>query len=227
MLTKLRDIPSKPISDECQNAYRILSSAHDGATSFLDIFKEIRKTRKAKGTPTNEEQNLLRAMLIFATAGLDSMVKQLIRDALPSIVDLDVGAGEIFKRFIERRLLKGGEVNRKFLAGILGDIQPRKRVVNELVSELTSDSLQSVEQLMQVAEHFNVPSNKIFDDPKPVALIFKARNEIAHEMDIDFAHPNRNRRSRATNQMTNFTNEIFKISAAFLSEIDSELGKAE
>jgi hypothetical protein len=39
-----------------------------------------------RGMSTDEEQDLLRAMLVTAAPGLDAMTKQLIRDALPKVV---------------------------------------------------------------------------------------------------------------------------------------------
>ena len=86
MLTLFKHYPGEPKSGSLhENSQFILCSAHDAASSFLDTFNKVREARQAKGTPTDEEQDLLRAMLLFATAGLDSMVKQLVtdRDTLP------------------------------------------------------------------------------------------------------------------------------------------------
>jgi hypothetical protein len=96
--TSLSEVGPKPSNKQCENAYLILCNAHDASSSFLEIFNNVRTTRKAKGTPTDEEQDLLRAMLTFAGAGLDSMVKQLIVDALPSVVRRDTIAQEILKK---------------------------------------------------------------------------------------------------------------------------------
>src|SRR5271154_1117008 len=96
--------PQNPQRDACQDAHVILCNAHDAVRSFLDTFETVRKARKAKGMPTDEEQDLLRAMVLFAGAGLDSTVKQLIRDSLPAIIDHDEGATVQFKDYIDKRL---------------------------------------------------------------------------------------------------------------------------
>jgi hypothetical protein len=159
-------------------------------------------------------------MLLFATAGLDSMVKQLVTDALSNVIDSDAGATEMFKLYVERRLEKNERLDRRFLADIIADANPRKRMLDLLVSDLTSKSLQSTEQLLKTAAHFNIPSKAICGNPTRLTDIFTARNQIAHEMDVDFKQSNRSRRPRATAIMTTFTNEIFSIAANFLAEVD-------
>jgi len=67
----------------------------------------------------------LRAMVLFAGAGLDSMVKQLTRDALAVIIEQDKGATVQFKDYIERRL---GDDDRSSVKGI--HHQQRFRVGN-------------------------------------------------------------------------------------------------
>jgi hypothetical protein len=162
-------------------------------------------------------------MLVFSTAGLDSMVKQLVRDALPNVINKDTGATEQFKRHIERRITKIEGIDRRFLADILGDPNPRTRLLDQLVSDLTGGSLQSTEQLSRVAAFFNIPSNRIYDDTQHLSEIFSTRNQIAHEMDIDFSQTNRSRRPRARRTMIQFTNDIFGVSSNFLSQVDSKL----
>lgn len=223
MASRFKYYPSPPESQECQDAFQILCKAHDAAGSFLDIFETLRKTKGAKGTTTDEQQDVLRAMLIFATAGLDSMVKQLVSDALPAVIDRDVGANEMFKQFVERRLRAAEGVDRGFLAQVLVNREPRQRLVNELVSDITSRSLLSTEELLRAAAYFNIPSKAICSDNEKLTRIFSARNQIAHEMDIDFDQPNRSRRPRAKKKMTEFANEVFEVSNNLLSGVDSKL----
>ena len=162
-------------------------------------------------------------MIIFAAAGLDSMAKQLITDALPKVVTVEIGATEMFKRHIERKLATSNQFNPRFLADVLGEVDPRKQLLAGLVGELTGESLQSTEQLLRAAAHFNIPSQQICDDPKTLSLIFRARNEISHEMDIDFRQPNRSRRPRAKATMVAYANELFKIAQILLSEVDRKI----
>ncbi len=214
--------PTKPASPECQSGFTILCNAHEASTSFHDAFGAIRKARNAKGAPTDEEQDLLRAGLVFAGAGLDSMAKQLVRDALPVVIDRVTGAHTMLKQHVERQLLRGGgELAAGVLAEVLVDKEPRAWLVTRLVSDLTSGSLQSAEEVMRVASYFDIPSVQVVADRDGLQRVFNARNQIVHEMDVDFSHVNRNRRSRKKDTMTKYTNEVFKVASVFLEAVDS------
>lgn len=124
--------PQLPAAKELHAAHSILAAAHRTTDAFADAFDIVRSSRKAKGAPTDEEQDLLRAMLLFAGAGLDSMIKQLTRDALSRVLERDLGAQKLFQEFIERRLRQretGAErivtLDTKFVAYILSDPSPR------------------------------------------------------------------------------------------------------
>lgn len=223
MPTQFDHFPNEPHSGRCQGAYVILCNAHDASTSFLDAFQSVRANRNAKGMPTDEEQDLLRAMLLFSSAGLDSLAKQLIRDALPTILEENEAAGKMFKTFVERRLRAGDELDHRLLADVIGDRQPRSRLVALLVGDLTFRSLQSTEELLKAAAAFDIPSNEVTTKPQLLTEVFRARNQIAHEMDVDFTRPNRSRRPRARDIMVGYTNEIFRVAKCFLVGVDSRI----
>lgn len=223
MSTRFEHWPNKPQHDFLLNAYSILCSTHEAASSFLDIFESNRKVRKAKGAPTDEEQDLLRAMLVFATSGLDSMVKQLVQEALPRIVRRDAGAAEMFRSHIEKRMQKEDKLDHKFLATILTSRTPQRELINDLVTSLCATSLQSKDQLFKVASFFNIESRTIISDPQLVKDIFDTRNQISHEMDVDFTQTNRSRRPRRKEDMIKYTNVIFKIAETFLNQVGLKL----
>lgn len=223
MPTRFQHYPNRPAAPACEYAYLILCNAHDASSSFLDIFDTTRRTRNARGAPTDEEQDLLRAMLAFASAGLDSMIKQLVVNTLPSVIDRDVGAAESFKSFIEKRLNKGEKLDHRLIADVLCSAQPRVRLINVLVKELTAGSLQSSDAVFRTGSFFDIPSNDICGDPNRLTQVFRARNEIIHEMDIDFDQPNRNRRPRGRQAMIDNTNLIFSVADSFLREVANKL----
>jgi hypothetical protein len=215
--------PAKPKHQAAINAYLILCSAHKTASSFLEIFMGTQKSPTSTDSSTDEEQDLLRAMLVFASAGLDSMVKQLVSDALSSAIEQDKGAESLFKQFIERRLNREEKLDNRFLANILGDSNPREALLRSLIDDLTSQSLQSVDQLLKTAAFFNIESRKVCDDPNRLRLVFQMRNQISHEMDVDLNQTSGNRRPRTQEQMIEATTMLFRISENFLKEVDSRL----
>ena len=81
---KLRELTNRPVASEaCQGAALILKHTHDSASALLKAFNLAREGRgRPRGMTTDEEQDLLRAMVVMAAAGLDAMAKQLIRDGL-------------------------------------------------------------------------------------------------------------------------------------------------
>ena len=214
--------PSKPQTEACQNGYLILRNAIDVSNSFLETFETIRSKKRAKGMPADREQDLLRAMLAFASSGLDALVKQLVRDALSSIINIDEGANKMFETFVERHLKKGEGIDRRLLAETVSNKDPRSHLVKLLIKNLTSSSLQSTEELFRAASYFNMPSENIAKDKGKLSKIFRARNQIAHEMDVDLLQKNGNRRPRERKLMEDYTNEIFHVSQAFLDGVDQQ-----
>ena len=218
-------VPAQPASDECRNAWRVLEYAHSAARAFLNIFDAARSAR-GRGAPTDEEQDLLRAMLVFASTGLDSMAKHLVREALPSVIRRATGPNREFRGFVERHMkmrAADDKPNYELLIDVLLSENPRDMMVSSLVSELTGHSLQSAEQLFMVGAHFNVSSQLICSRPDELKQVFNMRNQIVHEMDIDFSRGNRNRISRARDDMVAAANQILEVADAFLAAVDAKL----
>jgi len=215
--------PGKPNSPSLQTAYLIICNAHKAASSFLKQFEDIRRLRLAKGTPTDGEQDLLRAMLSFACAGLDAMVKQLVRDALAMVIARDEGATAMFVQRTRKTIYRDGVLNAELLTQAIVHGSPRDVLVDDLKRELTANSLQSVDELLRVAAYFNIPSRDIVKEPRDLKAVFDARNQIAHEMDIDFDQPNRHRYPRARDDMIAHTNRVLLLAKTFLEMVENKL----
>ena len=61
--------------------YNILSKTVESVNSFNALYKAGRSGAKG-GPSTHEQQDLYRAVLVFACAGLDVFVKQLVKNKL-------------------------------------------------------------------------------------------------------------------------------------------------
>ena len=218
-----RYLPPRPKHTALQNAFVIICNAHKASSSFLKQFEDIRRYRNAKGTPTDAEQDLLRAMLSFASAGLDSMAKQIVRDALPAIVAKDEGAAALFFQRTKKTIYRDNVLNSDLLLQAILAKCPRDLLVADLVRDLTSGSLQAVDELSRVGSFLNIPSKELIEDPKKMTRIFEIRNQIAHEMDIDFSQPNRRRHPRARDDMIDYTNALFKVAKTLLGKADERL----
>lgn len=138
--------PNGAHHESCGEAVSILRSAHGTASYLAEVFDYLKMqveaaddTAQAGFAAQNEE--LLRAMLIFAGSGLDAMIKQLVQDALPDVINLRTGAQEQFRPFVEKRLKRGDGPDYSFVAGVIADPDPRSHLVGDLMARLTEESM--------------------------------------------------------------------------------------
>jgi len=218
MSSRFNNYPNKPKDERLLDAYNILCYTHETCSSFLDIFDET----KNSDILNEQEQDLLRATLTFASAGLDSLVKQLIKDTLHEIICKYSGSEIMFKRHVERVITKGEEIDSKMLTSALISEEPKRFFITKVIWELTSNSLQSKDELLKVASYFDIPSANLVNDFQLLKEIFDIRNQIVHEMDIDLSNP-KHRRQREEVKMVMYTSELFKISESFLNEVSNRL----
>lgn len=215
-------------SQKLEKPYIILTSCRRTVHEFSQTFDNIRRQRNARGVATDPEQDILRAMLLFSSSGTDSMIKQVVNDTLHIVIEKDEGARAQFRAHVEKNLLtkKDGEVeiiNKKLLTDIFLHNSPKQALVENLKKHLTAESLQSKDQIYKVASFFNISSKNLFADDKKLKAVFEARNQIAHEMDVDFTMNNRNRRQRAKPLITEYCNDLLKLSLAFIKEVDEKI----
>jgi hypothetical protein len=220
---KLCEVPPRPSKKALLSSHSILARACDSAEALFEAFFTIRKARNAKGTATDHEQDLLRAAFVFASAGLDSMVKQLVRDTLHVVVAKDKGAHAQFTEFVQSRLARAEQLDLRFLASALAADSAAEHLKEELTRELTSSSLQSKDQLFRVAAYFAIQAHEITAEPNKLRTVFDARNQIAHEMDIQLGQPNRGRRQRRQRTMSEYTRIVLATAVAFYSAVERKV----
>src|SRR6185503_19605830 len=163
----------------------------------------------------DEEQDLLRAMLVLAAAGLDGLAKQLIREALPLVLSRDERAQEALEKFIARQIRPDTDnldrsVGAKFLAKLLSRPSPQVSAINEYVRHLTDGSLQSSASLYEVVGALGLWPQDVNLDREVLNPIFKIRNKIIHELDINLEAARRTRNVRRRNDMITHTNCLLR-----------------
>lgn len=226
---------AEPKAAEVAKAYLISKYAHESASSLAQAFEQVRARRiKSKkltvkgGATTDEEQDLLRAILVFAGSGLDSMLKQLIRDCLPSLAACDAAVQKKLEEFALRRLKAATSeapdlAGTKLLAAVLAAESPRSKLIEAYVQELTGGSLQSMESLSRSLDALGLGEKELKIDRKALDEIFKARNKIVHEFDLNFDHPKRNRQTRKRESMVKDARAILRLTGELLAVIDRRL----
>ncbi len=217
-----------------KHATLIYNQAAGAVSNFDRYYVNSQRIIEQTGKPIAGADDLLRAMLLFACSGLDAVVKQLVQDALELILREDLGAQNEFRKFVERRIKRGpaDDVDRlsvgssvldsKLLAELMVSFDPRARLVGMLTRSLTSDSLQSRDQLLKVAAHFALSAPEVMDEPNVTKDAFDARNQIVHEMDVDLGSGNA-RRPRDYGIMIKWCDNILNISRRFIGAVEGKL----
>lgn len=225
---ELRQPPSaEPKADVCKKAAVILERTHNSADALLKAFELAQEKRGApRGTTPDDEQDLLRAMLVMAAAGLDSMLKQLIRDAMPQLVKSSLSVREGLEKFATRSIRGDGDSTEplsgaKFLGRVLVAEVPQSQVIEEYVRDLTGGSLQSPSELIRTVQALGLGGVNI--DKGRFKEIFDVRNKIIHELDINLDGDRRKRNVRGREPMMKHTNALLEIGERILSDVDKQL----
>ncbi len=207
----------------------IYQYTHTASSSLLTAFDDAKTKRGNKrGVLTDQEQDILRAALVMACAGLDAALKQAIRDCIEELLEKDKPVRDRFEKFIRKRIGGEGDVlelagGAKFLALILADRAPRNRLIEEYIKELTGDSLQSTEEILRTASALGLdPKSLKLDIPK-LKEIFGIRNKIIHELDIDLEAPKRKRRVRSQSDLLDNADSVLAVTKSTLEALDAKL----
>jgi hypothetical protein len=215
---------------ETFRARTVLERASASVNNFLDIYDAFMQTRPKGGAPSDQDQDLLRAAIVFAASGLDSALKELIRGSLKQLAQIDVGVQREFETFVQRQLRGDIEESEalggiKFLASILASSSPQSKLLNDYVFYLTGASLQSIEQLFKTVKALGVDTKFLIDQKAKLVEFFDARNIIIHELDIKFTgkQGRRNRNIRRRTDTQEQSNTILSVTEKIILEVERKL----
>ena len=215
-------IPEKPKSELLKNSYNLLVNTHNVCNDFLKLYDMIKVQKITEEiTIADNILDLYRSALLFASSGLDSLVKQLVRDSLADVIRINIGAEERFRVYVEKKITRNDNQSFKSISRALVSQDPRNHFLDELIYEITDKSLQSNDELLNAASYFDISSSTLVKDFVKLKNAFVIRNQIAHEM--DFNYKTNSRRIRKTDELFNSTDYIFEISNRFIFEVDNKL----
>jgi hypothetical protein len=172
-----------------ETAQRFLAGAYDSVEAVLGNLQLIRSMREAetgdiRGRLTANEEDLLRAAIVFTGAGLDATLKQLIRDTLGALLKSSDLSHEKFEEFAAKRLRTGEIAEPKMIARYLTSETPRELLIEDYIYDLTGSSLQSAEEVDRAAGALGIDDGGLRKRIKELRPLFVARNQIAHELDL-------------------------------------------
>ena len=225
--------PAAPKSPQLQNAHAVLLYAIDTVESLLNLYHFLRTQRSARGISTHAEHDLLRAMLVFACAGLDSFLKQALKDAYSIVLDKSSSASDALEKFVSRRITQFGEpgkaddeeaielkLDRKFLAKALTSRSPRDSMIKESQKVLAAGSLQSQSEISRIVSHLGLDEKAIGLDQAQLRSVFDRRNKIIHEMDMQIGRGRGNRVSPNKEEAERSALYILSLTSEILDQLD-------
>lgn len=224
---------------ELTNSRYILDQIKGCIDEHISTFDAFTSTTKG-GKPGTHQQNLLRGTILLSCAGLDSFLKQLVKDCLVKIKSKNEKSERYFQKVIEKQILykednsKNTDKNRKnqpfkdgatFIAESLLSGDPRKFVEKYVVDRLLADSKQSFGSLQEMSNAFGVDVPILRVKGKEIQELFKMRNEISHEFDIRFHNTQgkRNRIERSREVVSANANLVYEIAKSFFETIEKEM----
>jgi hypothetical protein len=216
-------------STRLSKAASIYEYTHTSASSLLAAFDDAKSKRgNPRGILTDQEQDILRAALVMSCAGLDAALKQSIRDCLEQLLEKNKQVREGFEKFIKKRISGEGDVlglatGAKFLGLVLAEREPRKRLIEEYIKELTGESLQSTEEIMRTSAALGLEPKELDLDIVRLKGIFLIRNKIIHELDIDLNATKRKRKVRSQADLLENSDYVLSVTKSIVESLDKKL----
>lgn len=215
---------------EVERAELVLKQAKLSIKHFRDAFSTIRRERNASGPPTAGEQDLIRASLTFAAAGLDSVVKELIRGSIRTLAQDDQEVEKGLEEYASRQLRDDKEgvlakSSANFLASVLVSNSPYEKLIENYTKNLTGSSLQSSDELFRAASALGIKLNLLNDKNKKIREAFKIRNKIIHELDVRFEvrAGQKARNSRTKKDLDEMSDLLLKVASEFIKAVSLKL----
>jgi len=208
--------PEIPEQELLKSAHAIHCDGIDSVNSLAKLYSRATR-RRGPGAPTHEEQDLLRAMVVMASAALDATLKRIIRDTLSELARRNKLVLDEVQKLIKRRLLsdlekRGGD---RLAEALLYD-SPRQRVIEFIIEDATGDSLQSEAEVQKVVQLLGIENFKTSNLRKA----FIARNQVVHEMDSTLG-PGFRRRRRTKGEMVGYAKALLETATQILEKVDT------
>ena len=190
VLRDLVKIPPRVKAPSVRQARRLLDGSYRSVDDILVTAQELERGRRAangstKGRRAQREVDLLRAALVFSSAGIDASMTRLVNDAGRVLIRASkTGAHAQFREFLKQEI--PAKVVDSGLRGVLLEMEIDETILTYYLSQKTKASFQGSGDLKKrVVTVLGLPastlSRSVVDD---LDKFFTARNEIVHQMDF-------------------------------------------
>lgn len=189
MATKLPSLDRTivPPDSPVHRSQRYLAAAYDSVASLIEeTYPVLRGQRDgSRGRLTHAEQDVFRAAVIFAGAGVDTVFKEALRGNLDLQIETSSGAREKYREFVAGYIQDAGAISPKRLAVLLTSRDSDQDLKAAYIASMTGSSLQSQQQVTKALAALGLQDEKdLFKYSAKLNPLFKVRNQIAHELDM-------------------------------------------
>lgn len=233
VLRDLVSIPPNVIAPSVRQARRLLEGSYRSVDDILIAAQELEKVRRTgngstKGRRAQREVDLLRAALVFSSAGIDASMRRLVNDAGRVLIRASgTGAHAQYREFL-KQAIPAKSVD-SGLRDVLLDMEIEETILTYYLSQKTKASFQGSGDLKKrVVTVLGLPTStldqSIMDD---LDEFFSARNEIVHQMDFtEGLGSSVARQSRDINDVVEQCNSALGVAAELVNATVSTLTKA-
>lgn len=167
-------------------ALKYLRATHESITQLLHAVDALQQNRglNGRGRPSAAQQDVMRSALALATSGMESSLKQLVRDATPSLMERRTSNRDAYENFLRQQLRSNGPSGPLERSLTSGD--PTSELVKLFVSDRTTGSILSTRDLKRIVFDTLCISKRSISDARVVELepLLKARNHVVHDLDL-------------------------------------------
>lgn len=234
VLEELVSIPARVQAPEVRPARRLLDGSYKSVDELLLAVKELDRHRRAqnehsKGRKSERERDLLRAAIVFTSAGIDASMTRLVKEAGKSLIlAKEEGAYGQYREFLKQEIPPNSIP--RGLRDILIDERLEESVVDYYLTEKTRASFQGSSDLdKRVRALLGLPKSVLDGDTKQeLDSFFTGRNRIVHAM--DYKDEDGNRTGRNHHDETEVQHQCFTVlnlAAILINETVQLLRKTE
>jgi len=225
-------LPAPVASAHVENAQSRLAAACAAVNNVLLTVRLSRAVDRAiekkdlRGRLADTQLDVLRSAIVFAGAGLDAALKELIRTSILPLAQTSTLAKKKYLTFVAMHLAApDSPISRTVLAEVLTATDgAQAELLNRYERYLTGDSLQSAAQVDGVCSALGIDDRRIRQRLRPDGLLdqmFHARNEIVHELDL----LSKGRRLRKVSDVESFAREALEVTQEIINHVATALGK--
>lgn len=233
VLRDLVTIPPGMRAPSVRQSRRLLDGSYRSVDDILVAAQELETLRRTgngstKGRRAQREVDLLRAALVFSSAGIDASMARLVNDAGRVLIRASgTGAHTQYREFL-KQAIPAKSVD-SGLRDVLLDMEVEETILTYYLSQKTKASFQGSGDLKKrVVTVLGLPTSTLSQSVvHDLDKFFTARNEIVHQMDFtEGLGSSVARQSRDINEVIEQCNSALDVAAELVNATVSTLAKA-